>query len=156
MAEEGTFQQVGNTEQPMYGQRALLVCGYDVREHPLLLNFIQNTIGDISVIFVSNRYRDKTLDELVRLNHETGKGETSDLRRAVIMSGLTESEFHRLINTYHAGKLPAQLWATLTPHSEKWTVAALLDELAREQSEIRAMMRERRTAAQSENDDAQD
>lgn len=153
MSEEGTFQQVGESEQAMYGPRVLLVCGYRVEEHPLFLNFVKNTLGEIPMVFVSTENKDKKLAELIAMPHETGSGETSELRRAVIMSGLTEAEFHRLINTYRSGKLPAQLWATLTPMSEKWTIAALLEELAEEQAEMRKMMQERRKAQNQSNDE---
>jgi len=50
------------------------------------------------------------------------------------------AEVHRLMNLYRQAGLPQQLWATLTPVSEGWTVAALLAELA---AEAQAMRRKR-------------
>jgi hypothetical protein len=45
------------------------------------------------------------------------------------MSGLTENELRRFMNAHREIQLPPPLWASLTPHSEKWTVGGLLDEL---------------------------
>jgi hypothetical protein len=38
---------------------------------------------------------------------------------------------------YRGSELPSQLWATLTPVSENWFVADLLDELAAEAEAIK-------------------
>ena len=48
------------------------------------------------------------------------------------MSGFTQEELHLLMSAYRQAGLPRQLWATLTPASESWTVNALLDELVAE------------------------
>ncbi|MBN2008049.1 DUF3783 domain-containing protein [candidate division KSB1 bacterium] len=155
MPEEATFQPVGQSELPMYGPRAILVCGYAAEEHPLFVKFVNSILGDISIVFVTSEHKNKKLGELVALPHNSGAGEKSDLRRAVIMSGLTEHEFHTLINSYRTGKLPTQLWATLTNMSEKWPISSLLNELAQERDEIQKMMRERRQAqAQAGDNDA--
>jgi hypothetical protein len=42
------------------------------------------------------------------------------------------------MNAYRQAGLPAQLWATLTPVSENWTLAALLKELATEAAAMRS------------------
>ena len=39
------------------------------------------------------------------------------LPRAVVMSGLSEVEFHALMNSYRASELPRPIWATVTPTS---------------------------------------
>jgi hypothetical protein len=48
------------------------------------------------------------------------------------MSGFTQEELHILMNAYRNAGLPAQLWATLTPISENWTLEMLLTELSKE------------------------
>ena len=48
------------------------------------------------------------------------------------MSGFTQEELHTLMNGYRKAGLPAQLWATLTPVSENWTLETLLIELSKE------------------------
>jgi hypothetical protein len=59
-------------------------------------------------------------------------GEPADLPRAVIMSGFTQNEVHRIMSAYRQAGLPAQLWATLTPVSENWLLGDLLEELLKE------------------------
>jgi hypothetical protein len=61
--------------------------------------------------------------------------------RAVIMSGLHESELQNLMQSYRKAELPGQLWASLTPFSEKWTLKELLKEL---EAESKAMKRQRK------------
>jgi hypothetical protein len=54
------------------------------------------------------------------------------MRRAIIMSGFTQNELHRLMTAYRNSGQPTQLWATLTPISENWLIEKLLGELAAE------------------------
>jgi hypothetical protein len=64
-------------------------------------------------------------------------GAPADLPRAVVMSGFTQNEVHRIMSAYRQAGLPAQLWATLTPVSENWLLADLLDELVKENEVIK-------------------
>ncbi len=50
----------------------------------------------------------------------------------MIMSGFTEQELHLFMGSYKAAELPRPLWATLTPHSENWSLLQLLTELSAE------------------------
>ena len=54
----------------------------------------------------------------------------------LLMSGLTQNELHRLMAAYRNAGRSRQIWATLTPFSEKWPLEHLLNEL---QAEERAM-----------------
>jgi hypothetical protein len=56
--------------------------------------------------------------------------------RAVIMSGVTGKEMNSLMQGYRKARFPLQLWASLTPTSETWTLQELLSEL---EMESRAM-----------------
>jgi len=53
------------------------------------------------------------------------------------MSGFTQKELHKLMTAYRQAELPSQLWATLTPISENWSIANLLEELAAEAEAIK-------------------
>ena len=59
------------------------------------------------------------------------------MRRAIIMSGFTQRELHKLMTAYRQSELPSQLWATLTPISENWSITSLLEELAAEAEAIK-------------------
>ena len=130
---DGTFEKLQKSEQRMYGPKAILFCGYAPAEHQPLADALgQIGFGDRPVVFVTDDDAEKTLKEVIAYENRAGLGQPSELARATIMSGFTQQEVHLLMNAYRQAGLPPQLWATLTPVSEGWTVAALLAELAAE------------------------
>ena len=139
MSHSGKSRKIGKSvKQKMYGSRKLLVCGYPEQDHQTLLSLLEeNNLKSIPVIFVTDNDMQKTIKDILDSEDKVGAGENSEMRRAIVVSGLTQKELHILMTAYRKTKLPAQLWAALTPTSEKWTVAALLEELAAEKEEIR-------------------
>jgi hypothetical protein len=128
--QENGFQKVNRTERRMYGPRKLLVCGYPHSEQPLFLELLgQCGLEALPVVFVHETEARCTLKALLEQPDRSGWERDSSLRRAVIMSGLSERELHALMGGYRQRGLAAQLWATLTPISESWSMASLLDEL---------------------------
>ena len=122
----------------MYGTRGILVCGYSSSEQPSFLSFLEQTgFHDLTVIFVTTNQSTNTLKELLTLPNKSGHGEESHMRRAIIMSGFTQKELHKLMTAYRQAQLPSQLWATLTPISENWSTTNLLEELAAESEAIK-------------------
>ncbi len=49
----------------------------------------------------------------------------------------TQKELHTLMGAYRRAGLAKQLWATLTPTSEDWSLSDLLEELAREAEAVK-------------------
>lgn len=130
---QGTFSKVRATDDRMYGPRGLVACGYPAEEHASLAGFLERVGGaDLPVVFASEQIAAQTLRDILALPHLTGKGEPSGLRRAMVLSGFTQNELHTLMGAYKQAGLPRQLWATLTPISEDWSLTDLLEELARE------------------------
>lgn len=130
---DGEFQKIKESDERMYGPKGILVCGYPAPEHRFFALFMEKAgFNDRPVIFPANKDAGKTLKELLGLTTGSGMGEPADLPRAVIMSGFTQNEVHRIMNAYRQAGLPAQLWATLTPASETWLLADLLNELVKE------------------------
>jgi len=122
----------------MYGTRGILVCGYSLTEQPLFMSFLEQTgFQGFTVIFVTTNQSTNTLKELLALPDRSGHGEESDMRRAIIMSGFTQKELHKLMTAYRQAEMPSQLWATLTPISENWSITNLLEELAAESEAIK-------------------
>lgn len=137
MEEKAEFTKIDKSDKKMYGPRGLLVCGYPLEERENFLQLAEKTMGDISVIFGVNTDVNNTLGELFKNDHNSGMTHPSDLPRAVIMSGLSQNELHNLMGAYRREGLPKQLWATLTPVSENWTLKALLVELLSEAEAMR-------------------
>ena len=140
---ENTFSRVEKSDKRLYGPRKLLVCGYADEDKAALRTMLAGLkIDDLPLVFAATGQLEWPLKRLLKLPGETGRGEASNMRRAIIMSGISEKELHMILGGYRAVGLPAQLWATLTPISEKWPLEMLLAELAAE----REAMHRRQTA----------
>jgi hypothetical protein len=140
----GTFQPLGDSTRRLPGCPALLVSGLATAADQDRLLQVCATAGlaALPVIFVTEALAGQTLDALARQPHRTGYGQPSALNGAVIMSGLTEAELHRLMAAHRAAELPRAHWAALTPVNASWPLAALLVELQREREAIRAAMQQ--------------
>jgi len=134
----GTFTKVEKSEEKMYGPRQLLVCGYTSGQQPILLALLnQIEMADLPVKFITDSDSHRTLKDVLALKEKREGNKSSTLSRAVIMCGLTHKELHRFMGVYRSSGFPKQLWATLTPISENWTVKDLLEELAKESEAMR-------------------
>ena len=135
---EGTFTRVEKTGEKMYGPRKLLVCGYLAREQDGLMSCLEKAdLHDLPVVFIGENEGDQCIREILAWDEGHGAGEDSGIRRAVIMSGFTQEELHRLMKGYRESGMPKQLWATVTPVSEGWRAMDLLKELAAEAEAMR-------------------
>jgi hypothetical protein len=131
--EQGEFQKVGKSEERMYGPWKLLVCGYPVEEHTPFLSFLEAAgFKDVPVVFVTEPDLRFPLSTLLERPNRAGFEAGSEMPRALILSGFTQRDLHTLISAYRKAQFPEQLWATLTPISEKWPIAQLLKELLKE------------------------
>jgi hypothetical protein len=97
---KGTFKRIDKTDKRMYGPRGLLVCGYPLEEREGILELVIKTLGEIPVIFGVNRDVDNIMGDIFKREHKAGLTDSSDLPRAVIMSGLSQNELHSLMGAY--------------------------------------------------------
>jgi hypothetical protein len=129
---DGTFSKVEKSSKTMYGPRGILACGYSKEEQIAFSSILKEIqMEEIPVRFPADADALKSLKTIFE-KAETGQADQSSLRRAVIMSGLTQEELHKLIASHRASTLPRPLWASLTPISESWALKDLLETLARE------------------------
>jgi hypothetical protein len=134
----GEFHKIQESDERMYGPEGILVCGYPPPEHRFFAMFMDKAgFSGRPIIFPTNKDAGNTLRELLGLTAGSGMGEPADFPRAVIMSGFTQNELHRIMYAYRQAGLPAQLWATLTPVSENWLLTDLLDELVKENEALK-------------------
>lgn len=135
---DGTFHKLDRSSERMHGPRGIVVCGYPPAEHEPLADALGLIgLGDRPVLFVSVKDSTRTLREVLASGDRSGMAEPSDLPRALILSGFTPQELHTLMSAYRQAGLPSQLWATLTPVSENWTLGDLLKELQKEAEAFR-------------------
>ncbi len=130
---DGGFEKVPQSDEPMYGPRKLLICGFsaDIQPHVVkLLELLK--LADIPRIWVTEEHAGTLISEILTLADSTGLGVTSGLPRAIIMCGLTQNELHLLMSGSREAGMKPPLWATLTPTSETWAIQDLLKELLAE------------------------
>lgn len=135
---KGKFDKIQQSDERMHGPRGILVCGYPASEHRFFALFMDKAgFVDTPVIFPTTDDARRTLKELLGLSTGSGMGQPADYPRAVIMSGFTQNEVHKIMYAYRQAGLPTQLWATLTPVSENWLLADLLKELVKENESLK-------------------
>lgn len=128
-----SLKVVGESKKRMYGPRGILVCGFSREERKAIDKmFNDKKFKTLPVIFTSRNDQPALMKDMITRPHQTGMDGECGLDPAIIMSGLTEKELHRVMSTYKKLKMSKPLWATLTPTSENWTVEALISELNNE------------------------
>jgi hypothetical protein len=139
---DAKFEKVSRTDQPLYGPRKLLLCGFSQSVQPNF-NKLLELIGlsEIPKVWVTENQADIQIGELVTLRDNAGFGVSSELPRAIIMAGITQNEMHGLMTGCRQSKMKPTLWAALTPTSETWTIQSLLNELAAEHREMQKRKR---------------
>jgi hypothetical protein len=145
-APDNTFRAVGTGDATMHGAPALMLAGYTPEEQDAVRTLLDtHGLHQIPVTVLARGDGDTVLAKLSQRPDKTNFGETANLPRTAIASGLTERDFHVLLDAYRHAQLPRPMWAALTPTSEQWSARALLTELLEER---RAMQQ----AAQPKND----
>ena len=138
MADDG-FQKVDQSDNMLHGPRKLLLCGFAAEVQPKFITLLDMIgLSSIPLVWVTQDQADIHVGELVQLDDGAGTGASSELPRAIIMSGISQNELHTLMAGCRKSGMQQPLWATLTPTSEAWPIQNLLKELA---AEHRAMQK---------------
>ena len=131
------FEKLERSKNVLYGPRKLILCGFSApaqAKFKTLLDMIGCT--DLPLVWTNSENYRLTLSELLELENGYRQGHGSDMVRAIIASGITQIELHRLMNGSRQAGMQKALWAVLTPVSEKWTLSKLLHELKAEQKKM--------------------
>jgi Domain of unknown function (DUF3783) len=140
---EAKFEKIKPSDKPLYGPQKLLLCGF-LTVAQSKFNTVLKMVGlsNVPKIWVSENHSHTVLNDLLKLPDGEGEGESSQLPRAIIVSGIMEKELISLMRVSKKTGMKNTLWATLTPTSENWTIDQLLAELL---SERKAMQRKKKT-----------
>lgn len=139
---ETTFRPIGDSEKKMHGNTAVLISGFSAEEQESLHKHLQEWgMNEVPLVIVAAETLSFSLADATALPDKTNFGETPELPRAVVMSGLEERQLNSLMRGYREIGLARPLWASVTPHSETWTVKYLLVELLKEREAMREAMR---------------
>ncbi len=137
MKTTASFKKLSRSDEPLYGPRKVLLCGFSPSEQVSFTSLIRQAgLRDAPLVWVAADQAGMLLSDLLRLPDRTGWGEVSTLPRAVILSGATENEIHRLMALNRKTSRRAIIWATATPVSETWTLKKLLRELQEERKAL--------------------
>jgi hypothetical protein len=127
------FQKVTQSDNLLYGPRKLLLCGFPAGAQPKFIRLLKMIgLSEMPMVWVTEDQADNRLADLVQLEDGSGAGASSELPRAIIMSGISQMELHLLMSGCRKSGMRQPLWATLTPTSETWSIQNLLKELAAE------------------------
>lgn len=139
---DGTFEKVQRSDKPMYGSRKLLLCGFPAQAQAKFADVLEMAgLADIAVLWANQDHAATKLADLLDLPAGTGTGADSALPRAIVVAGITENQLHALMAVCRKTGMKPALWAAVTPTSETWPLAQLLEEL---QAERNALAKRRR------------
>lgn len=137
MTDDG-FQKVDQSDSLLYGPRKLLLCGFPAHAQSKFMTLLKMIgLSEMPVVWVTEDQADILVAELVQLEDGAGTGSSSDLPRAIVMSGISQMELHLLMSGCRKSGMQQPLWATLTPNSETWPIRDLLKELAAEHAAMK-------------------
>ena len=130
---DAEFQKVTQSDNLLYGPRKLLLCGFPAGAQSKFIRLLKMIgLSEMPMVWVTEDQADNRLADLVQLEDGSGAGASSELPRAIIMSGISQMELHLLMSGCRKSGMRQPLWATLTPTSETWSIQNLLKELAAE------------------------
>ena len=139
---KGGFDKIERSDALLYGPPKLILCGFPVSAQATFKSLLEMLgLADLPLVWAGSGNGETVLSALLALEGSSGEGQPSDLPRAVIVSGIRQTQLHRLMNGCRQAGMQPALWAVLTPTSEQWTLSALLAELERERQ---AMARRRK------------
>lgn len=134
---EAKFKKMSRSHEPLYGPRKILLGGFSPTaqvKFRVLIN--QAGLQDVPLVWLTSAQEDMLVIDVLQLPDQSGWKNPSDLPRAVILSGMTENEIHRLMTLNRKTRKQETLWATVTPVSENWTLKQLLHELQAERKAL--------------------
>lgn len=128
-----TFEKIGQSDQRMFGPSKIMVAGFSPDEQKQFLEMLARIgAAKLPVVFPGDDQSEMLVGDLFELPDRSGEGSPSTLARAVVLSGLTHTQLHTILQTYGGTEMPTPLWATLTEVSVGWPLSELLKELAME------------------------
>lgn len=127
------FKKIQRSDDCLYGPRKLLLCGFTIEAQSKFESLLGMLgMSGLPLVWLSEAESGEKIGDLVESPHGAGAGQSSSLPRAIIVSGITQNELHRLMTGCRKAGMKSALWAALTPTSAGWRLQHLLAELATE------------------------
>ena len=139
---DAEFEKVSRSDKILYGPRKLLLCGFPDTAQPKFLTVLQMVgLADVPTVWVTHDQAEIRLQELVDMPDRAGWRSSSELPRAIIVSGITEKQLHGLMTVCRKTGMQQALWAVLTPVNMQWTMQELLIQIEAERQALQAKKR---------------
>ena len=149
--EDTTFRAVDASDEEMFGEPAVLLAGLSAADQVRVRALMdEQGLAEVRAIVVTRDTLELTLEALAVLPAGSGMGGEEKLPRAILMSGLTQRQFHALMDGYRGSGMARPLWAAVTPVSGQWTAKQLLIELLGEQKAMREAMERKKAEGKGE------
>ncbi len=135
---DAKFEKVNHSDARLYGPEKLILCGFTAETQPKFEAVLAMAgLKAVPLIWALGNQADTRLSDLAALPFGSGRGESSALPRAIIVSGITEKQLHTLMGVCRKSGMQPALWATLTATSENWLLKELLAELSAEREALK-------------------
>jgi hypothetical protein len=133
------FEKIQYSDHCLYGPRKLLLCGFS-GETQTKFKALAEMLGltNLPLVWLCEVQFERIIADLIELPDGTGASQSSTLPRAIIVSGITQNELHRLMAGCRKAGMNQALWAALTPTSAGWQLQHLLAELTAERKALSA------------------
>ena len=108
---EAKFEKLTNPAALLYGPPKLLICGFPKSAQSKFISLLGSAgLAGIPLVWATKAHSAEVLSELLKLPDSTGLGESSDLPRAVIVSGIQEKQLHSLMALCRKIKMQPAMW----------------------------------------------
>ena len=135
---DATFEKLTLSDKQLYGPERLIVCGFSADVQPKFKTVLKMAgLERVPVVWANQGQLELHLSQILALPPGSGRGESSSLPRAIIVSGITEKQLQTLMAVCRNAGMKQALWATLTPVSETWMLQNLLTELSAEREALK-------------------
>ncbi len=130
------MKKIEDTNKKLFGEYAVAVSGFDKHEKEKILDVASEMPSFLKVVFIDDTLEKKTLSEIFSTEHKYGFLYEANAKKAVIMSGFLEKDIVPFMRAIRASGILCNVWAVLTPTSNKWKFTDLINELENEAKEL--------------------
>jgi len=130
---DGTFKRIEQEEGERFGTPAVLLCGYSQAEADAIVGLMERIdCGDHRVLLCTEKMLEQTLGHALETIEQTEPVAQDKLPRAMVLSGFSGAQIHKLIDNYAYAGIRRPIFAAVTPNNLNFTVKELLVDLLKE------------------------
>jgi hypothetical protein len=133
---DSDFVKMEKSDDLLMGNPQIIVCGFKLKEQIRFSKLLKKCFIVAPIVYPTDSHKATTIKEINSLEPNTGKGETSLFSPAVIVAGISQKQFNKLLDRTKKSTIRRPLWATITKTSQDWELSKLLGELSQERASM--------------------